>query len=270
VLIRPLDREVLRESFRNAKPFPFVLIEDFLDPTFAAEVAASLPSFEKAASEGHQFQRVNESKKVQLTDPAQFSEPVRRLHEALRSPAFLEDLAAISGIPHLLADEQLRGGGVHVTGPTGRLDVHADFNLIRDRGLHRRLNLLLYLNPVWEDAWGGLVELWDREVKVCHQAIAPRLNRCVIFETSDHSFHGVTPVRTPPGVARKSFAAYYYTREAPAGWDGSFHTTVFKARPDEHLRRYVLMPAERLQKNLRRVSRAAWKRVAGTREPRGH
>ncbi|MEM9463614.1 MAG: hypothetical protein AAGF11_56275, partial [Myxococcota bacterium] len=37
-------------------------------------------------------------------------------------------------------------------------------------------------------------------------------------------------------------------REAPAGWDGTQHSTVFRARPDERLRGYVLMPAEKIQR----------------------
>jgi hypothetical protein len=60
----------------------------------------------------------------------------------------------------------------------------------------------------------------------------------------------VTPIKCPPGYVRKSFAAYYYTREAPAGFDGTTHSTVFKARPDEKLRGAVLMPAEEIKRHL--------------------
>ena len=39
------------------------------------------------------------------------------------------------GIPNLLADDQLVGGGIHETGPRGHLDVHVDFNYIAERDL---------------------------------------------------------------------------------------------------------------------------------------
>jgi Rps23 Pro-64 3,4-dihydroxylase Tpa1-like proline 4-hydroxylase len=157
------------------------------------------------------------------------------------------------------------GGGMHVTGPHGRLDVHVDFNVIPQRRLHRRLNILVYLNPEWRDEWGGHVELWDRDVRRCYHSLKPRLNRCVVFETSETSFHGVSAVRCPEGIERRSFAAYYYTREPPPRWDGKMHSTIFRARPDERLREFVLMPAERLQRDLqaglRRVRRGLGRSV---------
>jgi hypothetical protein len=106
---------------------------------------------------------------------------------------------------------------------------------------------LVFLNPVWQDSWGGRLELWDTGVTRLEHAFEPIHNRCVLFETSDISWHGVTAVQCPPGVARKSFAAYYYTKQAPEGWDGAKHSTIFKPRPHEHMKRHVLMPMTSLR-----------------------
>jgi hypothetical protein len=76
------------------------------------------------------------------------------------------------------------------------------------------------------------------------------LNRCVVFETSEISFHGVTPVSPAAPYPRLSFATYYYTREAPANWKGEVHSTIFRARPEERFRKYVAAPAEKLQRRL--------------------
>jgi hypothetical protein len=266
MMVRPLDREALRQQYIEANPFPFVKIEQFLDPLFAAEVAAACPSFDDAMGQGMTFKTVNERKKVQITDVKLFPGPIAQLNQALASPAFLSDLSLVTGIPDLLADEELAGGGIHVTGPGGRLDVHVDFNYLESRKLHRRINLLLYLNPIWEDQWGGHIQLWDKDVKNCRLTFVPKLNRCVIFETSDISFHGVTPVATSAPFPRRSFAAYYYTRQPPPNWKGSVHSTIFKARPEERLRGYVLMPTEILQQRLtsgmRRIKRGL-KRLLG-------
>jgi hypothetical protein len=262
-MIQPLNREALRRQFQEAVPFPSIAIDEFLDPKFAREVAASYPTYAEARGSGHEFSAVNEKKKVQITDAATFPEAVAKLNELLSSPGFIEDLEYITGIDNLLYNPELRGGGMHLTGPRGRLDVHIDFNYDEERKLHRRLNILIYLNEGWPDDWGGGVELWDQKVRACAHSFKPELNRCVLFATSDISFHGVEPVTCPAETQRISFAAYYYTKEAPAHWDGTIHSTVFKARPEERFRGYVLMPFEKSGKGLVRSAKRIVKRLIG-------
>ena len=241
----------------------WLCIDGFLHPDFAREVSRDFPSFDAARGLGREFRAVNETRKVQISDPALFRTAARRLNDCLASPAWLGALSAITGIPRLVADEKLTGGGLHLYGPGARLDVHVDFNLLRERALHRRLNILLFLSERWESGWGGEFELWDPEVRQRLQALAPTFNRCVIFETSEISFHGVPRITAPPGTLRLSFAAYYYTREAPAGWDGRFHSTVFRARPDEWMRRYFLMPLESLGRAMRLRARRMGREMLG-------
>ena len=263
MVLQPYDREALRAAFDAAQPFRHIVVDDFLAPAFAAEIAAAYPSFDEAREQGFEFDFVNERRKIQVTESSRFPEPVKRLHEALASDAFLADLRFITGIDGLQADPELAGGGMHVTGAHGRLDVHVDFNYVEERDLHRRLNILVYLNPEWKAEWGGAIELWDRDVKTLHHSIVPALGRMVLFETSEISFHGVSPLEGPEQVVRQSFAAYYYTAEAPAGWDGTKHNTIFRARPDERLRRYVLMPAEQLRRRSKRALIEARRRLKG-------
>jgi len=239
----PLDEEALRRAYLAAEPFPFVVIDGFLEASFARELARSLPSLESARQAGREFKAVNERGKVQVTRTEAFSPAVRALNELMASPALLGVLERITGIRELLADEELVGGGIHLMDSGAHLDVHVDFDRIEEREIYRRLNLLLFLNEDWQDGWGGELELWDADVKHRHHAFAPRLNRLVLFETSDHSFHGVRKVRCPAGAARRSFATYYYTREIPSGASAG-HDTVFRARPGEWWKRAVLMPAE--------------------------
>lgn len=252
-LINPIDPDALRGRVREATPFPHFCIDGFLDPTFAEEVLAAFPSFEQAASMGKTFKAVNEKNKIQVTDASRFPEAIARLDRELSSPAFLGLLEHAFEIPGLHADPNHTGGGMHQTGPRGHLDVHVDFNYDQTLQMHRRLNILVYFNKDWDPAWGGNIELWDRDVKTCVHSFAPEFNRCVVFATSEISYHGVSAVRCPEGRTRKSFAAYYYTREAPAGWDGSVHSTIFKARPDEKLKGRVLMPLEKTGRQVREL-----------------
>lgn len=248
--LSPVRLANYHSKFVTAEPFPHVVIDDFIELDTARAIAAEYPKFEQAGDLGFSFNALNERKKVQITDQTRFPPRVKALSDFLSSPAFLADLEALTGIPDLLADPRLHGGGMHMTGPHGRLDVHVDFN--RGYGdLFRRLNVLVYLNPRWDAAWGGQIELWDEQVKNCCLSLSPVLGRCLIFETSAISFHGVAPLQCPADQVRRSFAAYYYTKEAPTQNDAAVHGTVFRARPDERLRAYVLMPAAQFNRGVR-------------------
>jgi 2OG-Fe(II) oxygenase superfamily len=261
MIITPVDRDMLRDRVRGSTPVPNFCIDNFLDPAFAERVVAAYPTFEEAAKIGRSFSALNEKGKIQVTDASKFAEPIADLNRALAEPELLSLLSYVFDIPGLLADEQLAGGGMHQTGARGHLDVHVDFNYIEDRQLHRRLNILIYLNKDWRPEWGGNIELWDKDVKVCHHSFSPIFNRCVVFETNEISYHGVAAVKCPEGQTRKSFAAYYYTKEAPAGWDGSAHTTIFKARPNEVLKGKVLMPLSVAGQRFRQVVSGIKKKI---------
>lgn len=268
-MIRELNIPELRARFKSAEPFPFVCIDDFLEPGFAREVARSYPNFDDAARLGKMFDATNERKKVQVTDPNHFPAPVKAFADLAAAESFRKALSDITGIQDLLWDPSYNGGGMHQTASSGRLDVHIDFNRLPELNWYRRLNLLLFLNENWKDSWGGRLELWDRDVKKCHHSFEPIFNRCVIFETSDISYHGVTPVSCPPGVTRRSFALYYYSQQPPAHQIEGDHTTIFRARPNEHLSRFVLMPAKKAEDilvNAFRTAKRSAARIIGLRD----
>ncbi len=248
--INPIDAAELKAKVRSSTPVPNFCLDNFLDADFAESVLAAYPSYGEALKVGRSFDAVNEKGKVQMTDASTFAGPVAELNRTLASPEFLALLSDVFAMPNLLPDEALVGGGIHQTGPRGHLDVHVDFNFIADRELHRRLNILIYFNKGWKPEYGGDIELWDAEVKVRERSFSPVFNRCVVFETNNISYHGVTAVKCPEGMSRKSFAAYYYTRQAPPHWTGESFGTIFKARPDELLKGNLMMPLERATRGM--------------------
>ena len=144
----------------------------------------------------------------------------------LNGGAFLNFLENLTGITGLVSDPHLRGGGLHEIRRGGTLGVHADFNLHPRLKLYRRLNLLIYLNKDWNEAWGGALELWDGQR--CVRAISPLFNRAVLFDTSNFSYHGHPhALDCPPDRSRKSVALYYYSLECPSETDRTEHGTVF-------------------------------------------
>jgi len=243
-LLSEIDFDALKRQMQEAPGFPHFCIDNFLDEGFAREVHDAFPSYEAAEKMGTSFRAVNEFRKVQVTDSSTFAPAIQRLHELLASDDFVAKMSFASGIPDLVADPRLLGGGIHETNGGGRLDVHVDFNFNDELGLYRRLNVLVYFNPDWKEAYGGYLDLWDKDVKHCLGRYAPTFNRAAGFATSTLSWHGVTPVTCPPDQTRKSFAVYYYSAEPPPGWHGEKRSTVFRARPDEYWKGTIAMPAE--------------------------
>ena len=259
--LNDIDFDALKIQMSSAPAFPHFCIDDFLDESFALAVHDAFPSFEAAARVGDSFDAVNEKGKIQVTDASRFPPAILQLHRILASDDFVSKLSYVSGIDHLIADPALSGGGIHETISGGHLDVHIDFNFNEQLGLHRRLNLLVYFNQDWREEYGGYLDLWGQDVAHCVGRFAPRFNRAAAFATSGISWHGVTPIKCPPGGTRKSFAVYYYTKEPPPLWDGAKHSTIFRARPDEYWKGNFAMPAEKLLRATRHKVEGAKRRI---------
>jgi 2OG-Fe(II) oxygenase superfamily len=232
------DRNKLRElaethadEYKRARPFPHAVFDDFA-PAEALE--AVLDEFPELAGEGKELERG----KTWLSDESLFGPRSREVIHELNSSTFIEFLELLTGIDGLVPDPHLVGGGLHQTVRGGFLKVHADFNWHERLLLDRRINLILYLNRDWKEEYGGHLELWNGDMTRCEQRIHPVFNRCVIFNTTDFSYHGhPDPLTCPDGMTRKSIAMYYYSNGRPAEEVSEAHTTLFKARPGEVMRR---------------------------------
>jgi len=249
-LINDFDKNAFKKDFLSAQPFPHFCIDNFFNEDFAEEIYQAFPGYQDAKNMGKEFSAVNERRKIQITDSSKFPIAIKRLSDLLASKEYVEMWSELTGIPHLMADPQLVGGGIHETNSGGHLDVHVDFNYNEELQAYRRLNILIYFNKDWKEEYGGYLDIWDKDVKKCYGYFEPKFNRACGFLTSEISFHGVTPLTCPPDIMRKSFATYYYTKEMPAYWQGEKHSTIFKARPDEWAKGHIFMPLENASRTL--------------------
>ena len=216
------------------------------------------------------WHHLNERKRG-LADRARMSAATRAVVEALETPEFLRLLERLSGVEGLLFDPHLDGGGLHEMLPGGFLNVHTDFlSHTLERSWRRELNLLLFLNERWVPEHGGWLELWNASMSACERRIEPRFNRCVVFRTSETSFHGVPArVACPPGDSRKSLALYYFhdvgrplrlapTHYVPRPDDGALESALIRAdrvalRVYSFLKRYTPFGDAIVSKLLRRL-----------------
>jgi hypothetical protein len=222
----------LAPAYAQAAPFRHVVIEDFLDRGFADALLEEFPAFEKGNNLGDDGKPGNKSTFERIHN---LGTAYRSLDQLIKSDGFLRLIGDITGIDDLLYDPFYLGGGTHENRHGQSLHPHVDFNYHPSEGWHRRLNLIVYLNHDWDVAWGGNLELYkdpyaDPEPT---QRIAPLFNRCVIFETTESSWHAFDRIQLPEAAAartRKSIALYFYSRKRPAQEIAGKHTTHYVNR----------------------------------------
>ena len=221
----------LSPQYNEARPFPHIVIDDFLSVDLIEHILASFPAKEDASVLRTQpYAYLKRGYR-----PDDLAVNVSRQHLYLFNTApMLQWLEHLTGIRGLIPDPYFSGGGFHEIDRGGRLGVHTDFNLYSKLNLIRRINLLLYLNNDWRPEYGGNLELWNADVTACVKSIEPLFNRCVIFNTDKRSFHGHPDALACPDTrTRRSIAIYYYSAPVTtiASTGDVNEKTDYRARP---------------------------------------
>lgn len=223
------------DAFLGAFPFRHAVIEDFFEQEFAERLLTDFPVFNPALARNEIYGGV--WGKAVNTEIRRISPAYEEMYELMGSARFLGLVGEISGIPGLLPDPALYGGGTHENLHGQDLDPHVDFNYDEAQKLHRRLNLIVYLNKDWKREWGGSIEIHSNPRRPAEnqvKAYEPLFNRAVMFETNEHSWHGFPKIDLPAEErhrSRKSISIYLYTRERPAEEIAPPHGTFYVHRP---------------------------------------
>jgi Rps23 Pro-64 3,4-dihydroxylase Tpa1-like proline 4-hydroxylase len=220
----------LAARYQANPPCPHILLKDFVRLNAAMECANEFPG--PSTQAWTQYKHQNENK-LGLNKRDSFPPALGRLTDELNSPEFVAWLSRLTGIDGLMPDPSLEGGGLHQSTRGGFLNIHTDFSMHHyHKQWRRRVNLILYLNPDWQAAWGGAIELWDLQMTTCVVKYPPFLNHALIFNTNEKSLHGFPdPLQCPEHASRKSLALYYYTLEPNANVHA--RSTDYKSRPGD-------------------------------------
>jgi hypothetical protein len=195
-------------------PFHHWIIDNFLDTEQAIKISKEFPDY----NSDHWFFYNNplENKKS-CNNWHTFGSETYKTLSYLNSPEFIKKLQEITGIKKLYPDIGLHGGGLHIHGTGGKLNVHLDYSIHPKLKLQRKLNLIIYLTENWNTDWGGGLEFWshDPETNKPKEKIVTIdniFNRAVLFDTTQNSWHGFPePLTCPEHTYRKSLAVYYLT-----------------------------------------------------------
>jgi hypothetical protein len=224
-----------REQFLMADPYRHVAIDGFFAPDFAEALLRDFPTFNPALAKNEIYGGV--WGKAVHTRIREISPAYEELYATIGSREFLSLMSELTGIPDLLLDPNMYGGGTHDNLHGQSLDAHVDFNYDEAQKLHRRLNLIVYLNKDWLAEWGGSLEVHSNPRRPKDNRIKSypcTFNQAVVFETNEHSWHGFQEVNLPESErhrSRKSISIYLYTKDRPAHEIAPLHGTFYVHRP---------------------------------------
>lgn len=197
-------------QFKSAKPYEHLIVDGFCDEHQLLAMYEQIPDPVEAGinkSRDYVFAR-NKYEKSGFKD---ISPLFAELHADLMSERFQQWLRAVTGQP-VFVDPAFHGGGIHQGGAGSYLDMHVDFNTHPEHpDWFRNLNILLYLNPGWEESFKGELKLRHRDHPDQTFQVQPLFNRCVVMFTRDYTVHGYDAIAFPEGRYRRSIAAYAYS-----------------------------------------------------------
>lgn len=195
-------------------PFYYQVIDNFFDQEQAKIISKEFPDY--TSDVWYYYNNPLENKKT-CNNWYQFGPETYKTLAMLNSKEFIKQLQKITGISKLYPDIGLHGGGLHIHGIGGKLNVHLDYSIHPKLKLQRKLNLIIYLEEDWNSKWGGNLEFWshDKERNKPDKrfvTIDNVFNRAILFDTTQNSWHGFPePLTCPEGKHRKSLAVYYLT-----------------------------------------------------------
>ena len=249
----------IRNSFIDAQPFEYVVIDNFLNTEVAENISMEFPT---DFTNWHKYNNPLEVKYA-FDNLKEMGENTQKLFSWFASDQLTTKISHITDITNLEYDPHLHGAGLHVHPRNGRLNLHLDYEkhpLLNNK--ERRLNIILFLSKDWKDEWHGDNQLWNDELTECMVKTNVRFNRALLFKTNNISWHGLpNKITCPEGIFRKSIAYYYISdlisesTETKHGNSGSGHRTkaCYRQSPndlyDSKIQRLInIRPFRRIEK----------------------
>lgn len=202
----------MRSEFLANKPFDHIVIDNFFKSEVAEKLASEFPEYDSPVWHAYYNNAIERKKTSNHWD--KFPKQTYAVFHYLCTD-FNYLVTKITGNYQVQADIGLHGGGWHAHKTNGKLNVHLDYSLHPKLELERHYNLIVYITPNWNPEWGGGLEIWSHnhetnQPKEQVGVIENKFNRAVLFDTTQHSWHGLPKdLNCPEGIMRQSLAVYY-------------------------------------------------------------
>lgn len=218
-------REKLHQQLLAGQPCPHLVLEGIFNPRLLELVEEEFDTHPQAgwADIKSRYEAHRRSIYGNAMGPA-----TQLYFDTVGSGWFVDWVGAVVGVPYLLPDPKLWGGGLHESRTGSSFAVHRDFNKHPVLGLKNELVFITYLNKGWDPEWGSALELWDKKAERCVTTVQPEFNHTIFLPHGPLSYHGYTKaLKAKDDRPRRSVASYYYTSPLAGPQHGAEAGTVF-------------------------------------------
>lgn len=206
------NTQKLNDTFVGTPPFPMIVLDNFLPPKLAADMAAETHDIPD-----HEWTEFTRRKSFMQECTNMKVCPVARDHfvSVMHSQELMTWMTKLTGITDLIPDPYLVGAAYSRSFGGDSLGIHTDFNWNESLKLHRMLSLIVYIEPEWKPDYGGDIVFKDFNNDKTIQRVNPKFNRVVIWRHHNRGFHGYPdPITCPEGLSRKTFRLFFYVSNA--------------------------------------------------------
>lgn len=235
----------LQGNFFSEDKINSFIVDDLLSEAEAQEIYNAFPKKEEmvpaTSLRGHKYVAAQ----MDLYNPI-----LEEIIYAFQDRRILSLISEITKIGSLLADESLYAGGISLMDQGCFLNPHLDNSHDKERQNYRVLNVLYYVTPEWEQAYGGNLELWDYGLKREQRTIWSKFNRLVVMVTNKTSLHSVSPVLAE---GQRCCVSNYYFSPKSVEADHYFHVSSFRGRPEQKVRDIILQADWALRNEARKL-----------------
>lgn len=224
----PEGREKLHQQLLAGKPCPHLVLKDIFNPRLLEMVLEEFDTHPAGGWADIKSRYESHRRSIYGNEMG----PATQLYfQIVGSGWFIDWVGAVVGVPYLLPDPKLWGGGLHESRTGSSFAVHLDFNRHPVLGLKNELVFITYLNKGWDPEWGSALELWEKNPDRCVTTVQPEFGHTIFLPHGPTSYHGYTkPLAAKDGRPRRSVAAYYYTSPLAGPQHGVEAGTVFMHR----------------------------------------
>jgi Rps23 Pro-64 3,4-dihydroxylase Tpa1-like proline 4-hydroxylase len=218
-MINPLifkEIDNLNGYFKNAKPFPYVVIDNFFEEIYFESILNNLELYyEQNKDSGKSYNSEVENEKW-TSQGNKLTAELNDLGKYLQSDELKDLLKKITGFKQLNTSDfnSENVGFYHLMKNTSYLGPHIDHMMDMDsnnKGYHV-LNIIIYITREWNPNWGGHTFFTDHK-HTTFTDVEFKPNRAVIFMHSPISIHGTNRVTNTTENKRISIYFDYYSNE---------------------------------------------------------